>query len=68
MVRIYMYHDNRVILVESGIKDYWEAVWHCRLYYTRNPKDYLIYSFGKWFIYDPIENYGEPVEDFKRAV
>ena len=69
MVQIYMYLEstNRVILVEKGLKDYWQAVDHCRIYFNRNPKDYLIYSYGKWFIYDPENNYGEPVEDFVRA-
>lgn len=60
MVIIYRYVErlNRLIKIESGLKDYWEAVDHCRIYSNKTHDDYLFYSHGKWFCYDAVENYG----------
>lgn len=65
---IYMYWEsefgNHLIMVEDKVKDYWEAVHHCKLYskqHQKHQKDFLFYSHGKWFIYDPYDEIGVEV-------
>lgn len=63
-VAIYMYigRTNSLVVLEEDLKDYWEAVDHCDIYYRRNRisegNNLLFYSYGKWFVYDPIDKIG----------
>lgn len=63
-VAIYLYIGklNELIVLEEDLKDYWEAVDHCGIYYRNNKvsdgNNLLFRSFGKWFVYDPIDEVG----------
>ena len=51
---IYMYLETlgQFIKMDSP-EEFHEAVEYCDLYFQKNPHDYLIWCYGKWFVYEP---------------
>ena len=65
-VAIYLYIDrtNSLIVLEEDLKDYWEAVDHCGIYWRNGISKgnaLMFLSYGKWFIYDPEDEIGVEV-------
>ena len=52
---IYMYLEtiDSIIEVDNDVEDFAEALHRCGLYFNKNPHDYLINCYNKWFVYDP---------------